>query len=142
MIVFTNFQLENRLKHNISVITRPLELAISKHELKLRATDSLNESAEELLFVSVQHHKSQRSVNHEIVLTLNLQEKFSNNVDWQMQLIRGIDSILHDESSILVRDVIHGVNDPNSVTFAYTNESLPRDQCPEEKLDEILEVNY
>lgn len=120
---------------------RPLENAISKHELKLRATDSANQSVTESLILSVQQHKYQRSANHEIAVTVNLLERFPSNADWQIRLIKGIESVLGDASNVLVRDVINGINDPNTATLIYTNESLPRDQCPEEKLGELSKVS-
>lgn len=118
--------------------SRPLEDAVSKWQFKLRATDSANESVVESLDISVQQHKSHRSVNHEIVIGVKLQNDFPSNIDWEMRLIKGIIDILGDSSSVLVRDIRHGISDPNSATFIYTNESLPKDKCPEEKLDELL----
>lgn len=115
-----------------------MEDAVSKWQFKLRATDSANESVVESLDISVQQHKSHRSVNHEIVIGVKLQNDFPSNIDWEMRLIKGIIDILGDSSSVLVRDIRHGISDPNSATFIYTNESLPKDKCPEEKLDELL----
>lgn len=118
---------------------RPLEDAVSKWQFKLRATDSANESVVESLDISVQQHKSYRSVNHEIVIIVKLLSEFASNVDWEMRLIKGIVDILGDSSSVLVRDIRHGIQNPNSPTFIYTNESLPKDVCPEKQLDEIIE---
>lgn len=117
---------------------RPLEDAVSKWQFKLRATDSANESVIESLDISVQQHKSYRSVNHEIVIGVNLLSEFVSNVDWEMRLIKGIVDILGDTSSVLVRDIRHGIQDPNSAIFVYTNESLPKDACPETQLNDIL----
>lgn len=112
---------------------------MSKWQFKLRATDSANESVVESLDISVQQHKSYRSANHEIVIGVNLLSEFASNVDWEMRLIKGIVDILGDiSSSVLVRDIHHGIQDPNSAIFTYTNESLPKDVCPEEQLNEIL----
>lgn len=118
---------------------RPLEDAVSKWQFKLRATDSANESVIESLDISVQQHKSYRSVNHEIVIGVKLLSEFASNVDWEMKLIKGVVDILGDASSVLVRDIRHGIQDPNSATFIYTNESLPKDVCPEKQLDEIID---
>lgn len=67
-------------------------------------------------------------------------DEFLNNVDWEIQLIRGLVDVLGDSSGVLVRDVQHGIQDPKTATFIYTNESLPKDKCPEEKLDELFKV--
>lgn len=117
---------------------RPLEDAVSKWQFKLRATDSANESVVESLDISVQQHKSYRSVNHEIIIAVNLLSEFASNVDWEMRLIKGIVDILGDTASVLVRDIRYGIQDPNSATFIYTNESLPKDVCPETQLNEII----
>lgn len=119
-------------------MNRPLEDAVSKWQFKLRATDSANESVVESLDISVQQHKSYRSVNHEIVISMNLLSEFASNVDWEMRLIKGIVDILGDTSSVLVRDIRHSIQNPNAATFIYTNESLPKDVCPEGQLNEIL----
>lgn len=123
-------------------IFRPLEDAVSKWQFKLRATDSANDSITEQLDISVQQHKSYRSVNHEIAIAIKLNRKFSRNIDWQLQLIQGIVNTLGDNSlaSILVREIQYSISDPNSATFIYTNETLPKDKCPEGKLDELFQV--
>lgn len=117
---------------------RPLEDAVSKWQFKLRATDTANASVIESLDISVQQHKSYRSVNHEIIINVQLLSEFASNVDWEMRLIKGIVDILGDTSSVLVRDIQHKIQDPNSAVFIYTNESLPKDVCPEGQLDEII----
>lgn len=123
---------------NVNSFYRPLEDAVSKWQFKLRATDGANESVIETLDISVQQHKSYRSVNHEIVIAVNLLSEFASNIDWEMRLIKGIVDILGDTSSVLVRDIRYGIQDPNSATFIYTNESLPKDVCPENQLNEII----
>lgn len=122
----------------------PLEDAVSKWQFKLRAADSMNETVTETLDFSVQQHKSYRSVNHEISVGIILHDKYSSNVDWQIRLIDGIVQSLGDVSpaSIMVREIRHNLQEPNVATLIYTNDTLPKDRCPEEKLDELLEVGY
>lgn len=87
----------------------------------------------------MQQHKSYRSVNHEIIIAVNLLSDFASDVDWEMRLIKGIVDILGDTSTnVLVRDIRHGITDPKSATFIYTNESLPKDVCSEQQLNEII----
>lgn len=115
-----------------------MEDAVSKWQYKLRATDTANASVIESLDISVQQHKSYRSVNHEIVIDVQLLNEFASNVDWEMRLIKGIVDILGDTSSVLVRDIQPKVLEPNSAIFIYSNESLPKDTCSEKQLDEII----
>lgn len=119
-----------------------MEDAVSKWQFKLRATDSANDSVIEHLDVSVQQHKSHRSVNHEIAIGIKLNQRFARIVDWQLKLIQGVVTALGDNSlsSILVRDIRYSISDTNAATFIYTNETLPKDKCPEGKLDDLFEV--
>lgn len=102
----------------------------------------MNSTVTETLDFSVQQHKSYRSVNHEISVGVILHDKYSSNVDWQIQLIDGIVKSLGDTSpaSVLVREIRHNMQEPNVATLIYTNDTLPTDRCPEEKLDKLLEV--
>lgn len=54
---------------------------------------------------------------------------------------KGISEALGDNSlsSIVVREVRHSIQDLNAATFIYTNDTLPKDKCPEEKLDELFQ---
>lgn len=90
----------------------------------------------------MQQHKAYRSANNEISIGIKLNQKFSSNVDWQIKLIRGIVEVLGDTSmaSVVVREIRPSIQDVNAATFIYTNESLPKDKCPEEKLDELFQV--
>ncbi|EAA09416.5 AGAP005162-PB [Anopheles gambiae str. PEST] len=118
----------------------PLEKDVSRWPYKLRATDSGNLTVTEKVDIQVQQHKSHRSLNHEISLALRLNRKFASNVDWHIETARGISVVLGDVtlSNIIVRDIRNSIQDPSLATFVYTNETLPKDRCPEEKLDELV----
>ncbi|XP_063700769.1 dystroglycan 1 isoform X2 [Culicoides brevitarsis] len=119
----------------------PLEGVVSRWRYILRATDSSNESVQEDLDISVQQHKGHRSVNHEIELQVKLNEKFERNIDWQLKLMDAITEVLGDSSNqnIVVREIRPHINDLNAWTFVYTNESLPKDTCPELEAEELVE---
>lgn len=54
----------------------------------------------------------------------------------------GILDTLHDSSStggIEVREIRHSIQDLSAATFVYTNDTLPKDRCPEEKLEELTQ---
>uniref|UniRef100_A0A2M4AJI0 Dystroglycan 1 n=2 Tax=Anopheles triannulatus TaxID=58253 RepID=A0A2M4AJI0_9DIPT len=140
---------EQPLKHNSwiqfneetrEIYGLPLEKDVSRWQYKLRATDSGNLTVTETVDIVVQQHKSHRSVNHEISLALRLSRKFTNNVDWQMVAVRGIAKVVGDSTlnNIVVRDIRNSLQDPKVATLVYTNETLPKDRCPEEKLDELV----
>jgi dystroglycan 1 len=118
----------------------PLENDVSRHEFKLRATDSGGEYVDENVDVTVQQHKSYRSVNHEIFIQVTLDKQYDSDVDWKIRLIRGIVEALDDDSigSIVVRDVTQNKYEPKQFTFSYTNDSLPKDHCPKEELELLM----
>ncbi|XP_055679081.1 uncharacterized protein LOC129787489 isoform X2 [Lutzomyia longipalpis] len=118
----------------------PLEDAVSRWQYRLHASDSIGQSVTETLDISVQQHKSHRSANHEISIGIRLNEKFSNSVDWQMKVVRAIVSTMGDASmnNVVVREIRHSQQDPNSATFVYTNETLPKDRCVEEELEGLV----
>ena len=56
--------------------------------------------------MTVQQHKSFRSVNHEIFIQITLEKAFNSTVDWEIRLMQGIVEALEDDSlaSIVVRN--------------------------------------
>lgn len=118
----------------------PLESDVSRHEFKLRATDSVGEYIDENIEITVQQYKGYRSANHEIYIQVKLEKTFASPVDWQIRLIRGIVEALGDDStgSVVVREVRPNKYDLNMFTFVFTNESLPKDHCPKDELDQLM----
>lgn len=114
---------------------------MSRWRYVLRATDSGNESVTEDLDISVQQHKGHRSVNHEIEIQVKLNEKFEHNIDWQLKLVDAITRVLGDPTNqdVVVREIRLHPSDVNAWTFVYTNESLPKDPCPELDAEELVE---
>lgn len=119
----------------------PLENDVGRHEFKLRATDSEGEYAEENVDITVQQHKSYRSVNHEIFIQVRLDQGYESAVDWMIRLSRGIVDALKDDSigSIIVRDVRPNKYEQNLYTFIYTNDTLPKDRCPKAELQQLMQ---
>lgn len=101
------------------------------------ATDSDDASVVEILNINVQQHKGYRSVNHEISITATLEKEYLRNVDWQIALINGVCRTLNDDSmsSVVVREIRATAN---SFVLIYTNETMPKDKCPEESLQELV----
>lgn len=118
----------------------PLESDVSKYEFNLRASDSVGDFVDENVDITVQQHKGYRSANHEIYIQVKLEKNYESPVDWQIRLIRGIVEALGDEStgSVVVREVRQNKYEPNMFTFVYTNETLPKDHCPKEELDALM----
>lgn len=96
-----------------------------------------------MIDITVQQHKGHRSVNHEIEFAGKLSHPFERNVDWQLKVIDAIDAVLGvgARDNIVVREIRAGQH-RDGFTFVYTNESLPKDHCPEVELEEIVEKLY
>lgn len=117
-----------------------MEDSVSRWQYKISATDKENASVTEMFDISVHQHKGHRSVNHEINLNVHLEKEFKNNIDWQIKLMRNIAKVLGDDtiSMIVVREIRYNNLDPKSISFIYTNDSFPKDKCPEEQLGDLL----
>ncbi|XP_065370298.1 serine-rich adhesin for platelets isoform X2 [Calliphora vicina] len=118
----------------------PLDDAVSKWQYRLTATDSGNESVTETLEISVQQHRGVRTVNHEINISVKINEKNMHYIDWQMNLINAIATTLGDDNtnSIVVREIRANPQDPNTATLVYFNETLPTSECPERELNNLV----
>ncbi|CAD7014663.1 unnamed protein product, partial [Ceratitis capitata] len=118
----------------------PLDDSVSKWQYRLSATDSGNESVTETLEISVQQHRGVRTVNHEISITVRINEKNMHNIDWQLKLMRDVALTLGDENTswIVVREIRAMPQDPNTATFVYFNETFPTSECPEGGLNKLV----
>ncbi|XP_054740800.1 uncharacterized protein LOC129246213 isoform X2 [Anastrepha obliqua] len=118
----------------------PLDDSVSKWQYRLSATDSGNDSVTETLEISVQQHRGVRTVNHEISITVKMNEKNMHNIDWQLKLMRDVASTLGDENTnwIVVREIRPMPQDPNTATFVYFNETFPTSECPEAELNKLV----
>lgn len=118
----------------------PLESDVSRYEFKLRATDSAGDFVDENVDITVQQHKGYRSANHEFYIQVKLEKNYESPVDWEIRLVRGIVEALGDEStgSVVVREVRQNKYDTDMFTFVYTNETLPKDVCPNEELEVLM----
>lgn len=95
------------------------------------------------LEVTVQQHKGSRTVTHEFKLHMRVEKKneFPSAVDWQLRTLRGLAQLFYnkDLSQIVVRSI--ELNN-DYVTFAWTNDTLPKSYCPKTELDSLLSVSF
>ncbi|XP_030558673.1 uncharacterized protein LOC115761145 isoform X1 [Drosophila novamexicana] len=119
----------------------PLDDAVSRWQYRLSATDSGNASVTETVEISVQQHRAVRTINHEISIAVRINEKHGHNIDWQLELIKAIAHTLEDGSSsaLVVREIRQTLQDPQSASFVYFNETLPTSDCPETELNELVQ---
>jgi len=123
---------------NQEVIALPLEEHVSRWAFTLEARDREGLMVNDTLELSVQHHKARRTVTHALTLDLALQST-PTPVEWQLQLVERLAALYGDADSNKI--IVLGVtpqDDP--ITFTWTNDSLPRDHCPREQIDNLLKV--
>lgn len=113
---------------------------MSRWEYRLSATDSGNASVTETVEISVQQHRAVRTINHEIHITVRFVEKFEHNIDWQLKLIKAVAHVLGDDNSaaVVVREIRQTLQEPQSATFVYFNETFSTSECPNDELRDVI----
>lgn len=128
-------------ERNREVYGLPLEEHVSKYDFLVEATDKEGASVSDKLEVIVQQHKGSRTVTHEFLLRLRVEKKseFPSAVDWQLQTLNALSKLFHnkDLTQIVVRSIRY---EHDLVTFAWTNDTLPKSYCPKTELDYLLSV--
>ncbi|KAI5709972.1 hypothetical protein M8J75_004680 [Diaphorina citri] len=122
----------------------PLEEHVSQWMYDVVAADKHGAIVSDTLEIYVQHHRGYRSVTHEISLHLQMESlgtlKFGSMVDWQIfvyNILLDLYGNSGNSSYITVRSV---VTNKEPYVFTYTNESLPRNECPTAQINNLLEV--
>ncbi|XP_017096690.2 uncharacterized protein Dg isoform X2 [Drosophila bipectinata] len=118
----------------------PLDDTVSRWQYRLSATDSGNASVTETVEISVQQHRAVRTINHEISISVRINEKHGHNINWQLKLINAVARTLDDtnSSALVVREIRQTPQDPYSATLVYFNETLPTNECPERELHDLV----
>lgn len=105
----------------------------------MEATDSKGASVNDTLDITVQQHKGRRTVNHEFSMKLRVTKKYPSIVDWQIRILKGLVSLFRDTDmdQITVRNV---VLDTDPIEFIWTNDTLPKNDCPKTDIDRLMGV--
>uniref|UniRef100_A0A8D8VFS9 Dystroglycan 1 n=1 Tax=Cacopsylla melanoneura TaxID=428564 RepID=A0A8D8VFS9_9HEMI len=132
----------NKTKQEVYAL--PLEEHVSRWNYDVIASDKHAASVSDTLEIFVQHHRQYRSVTHEISLHIQMESlgtvKFESMVDWQIFVYNTLLDIYGNsgnQSYITVRSV---VTNKEPYVFTWTNESLPRNECPSNEINSLLEV--
>lgn len=119
----------------------PLEEDVSRWDFLLRATDTEGASVSERVEITVQQHKSWRTVNHEFTLYARVERKedFLHPLDWALHIINGIGHVFSatNTSKITVRSVSYAT-DP--IIFTWTNDSIPTEFCDKSEIEEMFNL--
>lgn len=123
---------------------------VSKWEVIIEAKDSGNLTVNNTLELAVQQLPHLRAVNHELKLQMRLKSDslaWSRPVDWCLDIIEKIGAIYKTNiKDITVLywpkiPVLAANEDRPIVQFTWTNDTLPREICPKDEINQILGVS-
>ncbi|XP_026809474.1 dystroglycan [Rhopalosiphum maidis] len=131
------------------LLALPLEDHVSKWEVVIEAKDSGNLTVNNTLELVVQQLPHLRAINHQLTLQLRLKQDslaWTHPVNWSLDIIDRISTIYSTNvKDITVLDwprisVLAANKDKHSFQFTWTNDTLPREVCPNEQITQILGV--
>ncbi|KAJ1524398.1 hypothetical protein ONE63_010898 [Megalurothrips usitatus] len=127
------------------ILLLPLEEHVSRWFFLLEATDREGASVTDKLEVIVQGHQHRRAVNHEITLVMEPTALLRKErvLQWEVVLVESLARLFGDQdtSKITVRHLdLAQLSTNGSVSLTYTNDSLPRNDCPHQGIQEMLKV--
>jgi len=126
-----------------------LEDHVSKWELVFEAKDSGKLTVNNTLELVVRQLPHLRAINHQITLQMHLKPDslaWTRPVSWSIYIIDQISTIYStDVKNITVLDwprasMLAAHKDRPSIQFTWTNDTLSREICPNEKIIQILGV--
>lgn len=117
----------------------------------IEAKDAGNLTVNNTLELAVQQYNHLRAINHQLILQMRVKSDslvWTRPVNWSLDIIDRISDIYStDVKDITVLDwPRHGQDklatnkDRPSIQFTWTNDTLPRDICPKEQLNQIIAV--
>lgn len=121
---------------------------MSKWEVIIEAKDSGNLTVNNTLELAVQQLPHLRAVNHQLTLQMILKPDslaWSQPVNWSLDIIDKIgDIFMTNVKNITVlywpRTSVLAANKDRPIQFTWTNDSLPREICPKDEINQILGV--
>lgn len=128
---------------------RPLEDHVSKWEVVIEAKDSGNLTVNNTLELVVQQLPHLRAINHQLTLQMRLKQDslaWIHPVSWSLDIIDRISTIYStDVKDITILDwprvsILAANRDKHSIQFTWTNDTLPREVCPNGQITQILGV--
>lgn len=128
---------------------RPLEDHVSKWEVVIEAKDSGNLTVNNTLELVVQQLPHLRAINHQLTLQMRLKQDslaWIHPVSWSLDIIDRISTIYStDVKDITVLEwprvsILAANRDKHSIQFTWTNDTLPREVCPNGQITQILGV--
>lgn len=112
---------------------------MSRWNFVVEAQDSEGGTAHGPLDITVQHHKSARTINHQFVMHFKLNKTYNNDLDWQIRALEGIVNLLATDMHHIT--VLNVSKTGDMCEFVWTNDTLPKDSaCPIDDIKRLMQV--
>ncbi|XP_023954357.2 dystroglycan 1 isoform X2 [Bicyclus anynana] len=118
----------------------PLEAHVSRWNFIVEAQDSEGLIARGPLDITVQQHKSGRTINHQFIMQFKLLKQYDNTIDWQIRALEGIVNLFRDtDMDHLI--VLNATQNGDLCEFVWTNDTLPKDSaCPIDDINRLMKI--
>lgn len=94
------------------------------------------------LDITVQQHKSGRTVNHQFIITFKLLRDYNNTIDWQIKALEGLVNLFRDTDMDHLT-VLDATQKGDICEFVWTNDTLPKDPaCPMDDIKRLMKVSF
>ncbi|CAK1551491.1 unnamed protein product [Leptosia nina] len=118
----------------------PLEAHVSRWNFIVEARDSEGLVARGPLDITVQQHKSARTVNHHFTMHFKLMKHYTNTIDWQIRALEGIVNLFRDTDMDHLT-VLNATLIGDTCEFVWTNDTLPKDMaCPMDDINRLMKI--
>ncbi|XP_075981597.1 dystroglycan isoform X2 [Anticarsia gemmatalis] len=118
----------------------PLEAHVSRWNFIVEARDSEGLEARGPLDITVQQHKSGRTINHQFVMEFKLNKEYNNAIDWQIRALEGIVNLFRDTDMDHLT-VLNTTQNGDMCEFVWTNDTLPKDPaCPMDDINRLMKI--
>ncbi|PZC83796.1 hypothetical protein B5X24_HaOG206953 [Helicoverpa armigera] len=149
-LTFTMYEAENVPLSNNSwiqfipaareVYGLPLEAHVSRWNFIVEAQDSEGLVARGPLDITVQQHRSGRTINHQFVMEFKLIKEYNNAIDWQIRALEGIVNLFRDTDMDHLT-VLNTSQNGDMCEFVWTNDTLPKDPaCPMDDIKRLMKI--
>lgn len=107
----------------------------------MEARDSENATARGPLDITVQQHKSGRTVNHQFIFQFKLNKPYEHAIDWQIRALEGLVNLFRDTDMDHLT-VLSATQNGDLCEFVWTNDTLPKDPCPTDDINRLMKVRF
>ncbi|CAH0401287.1 unnamed protein product [Chilo suppressalis] len=118
----------------------PLEAHVSRWNFIVEAQDSEGLVARGPLDITIQQHKSVRTINHKFVMEFKLIRDYNNTIDWQIKALEGLVNLFRDTDMDHLT-VLNATQNGDICQFVWTNDTLPKDPaCPKDDIKRLMKI--